>query len=201
MAYQIKNLVMSRHDPHRRMSSRPALARRPISIGTRLVKPGETITLSESAYERSRKSIEQYLALGVITVKRVRVFDESTGQAEPALNAPAPVLVEVEEPAPPKPKQEVPKKKLTVLEELAAAPSDAPEEFPAAAFEEVPVEPAVPTSAEEVAQEAPAVEEPAVAVVQDEPVVEDKSAAPETQDAALSAMLAKPSKRKRSAGG
>ena len=65
MPYQITNLIMTRHDPMRR-GNKPHLARRPITIGQRVIKPGQSILISDPVYDRIQENLKKYQALGLI---------------------------------------------------------------------------------------------------------------------------------------
>lgn len=70
MPYQISNLIMTRHDPLKR-GNKPFLARRPITIGQRIIKPGETITIGDHVYEQVKSKLAVYETQGLIKINRL----------------------------------------------------------------------------------------------------------------------------------
>lgn len=70
MSYKIHNLISTRKDPNRRGRT-PIPARKPIMIGTRILRPGETIVISDAHYARSKRRIDEYAELKIITLRYV----------------------------------------------------------------------------------------------------------------------------------
>jgi hypothetical protein len=79
MSYRIQNLLTTRNDPFRSRKL-PIIARKPIVIGARIVRPGETITISDAFYERSKARINEYVRAKAITAKYFLAQLESVGQ-------------------------------------------------------------------------------------------------------------------------
>jgi hypothetical protein len=70
MPYQISNLIMTCHDPLKR-GNKPFLARRPITVGQRIIRPGETITIGDHIYGQVKSKLEVYVNLGLIKINRL----------------------------------------------------------------------------------------------------------------------------------
>jgi len=92
MPYLITNLILTRHDPLRR-GNKPLLARRPITISQRVIKPGQSITISDPVYEKIKANIDQYAALGLIKLVKLPTMVGHVAPVEGTLIEDAPELV------------------------------------------------------------------------------------------------------------
>lgn len=70
MAYRITALSTRKASPHS-PQRRHQLARRTIMIGQRKMHGGERISISDAVYDRFKKVIDQYAALGLIELKPI----------------------------------------------------------------------------------------------------------------------------------
>ncbi|MFZ4580669.1 MAG: hypothetical protein ACOYOB_19970 [Myxococcota bacterium] len=75
MTYKITNLSSTRTDPNRR-GHKPLLARRPVTVGLRTIKPGESIVVSDQTYEQFGHMIAAYVKHGCVRVKKIGVLDQ-----------------------------------------------------------------------------------------------------------------------------
>ena len=69
--YRITNLISTRQDPNKRRAA--VLGRRAVVVGTRQLRSGESITISDAIHDRCIRSLDDYAQAGVLTVQRISV--------------------------------------------------------------------------------------------------------------------------------
>lgn len=135
MPYAIRSLFTTRKDPHRRGHKDPFIARGRVQLGSKRLKGGQRIFVTDEWYEAHKTHIEKYLAVGAISVSPINGGSSkkgAPGNAAPAAEAP---------------KEAAPK----------AAPVEKAEEPAAEPVKEAaPEEPKAEAKAEEPAEEKPA---------------------------------------------
>lgn len=173
MPYRIVNLISTRKDPSARGRT-PLLARKPVLIGTRILHPGQTCTIGDAYYERSKARIKEYVSQGVITAQYFAQV-EQTATTPPDWTPPADHVA-----------SDTP-----VETDMPVFDTDA-EQLEALALAAVPIEVEVEVAAA-IAEE-PTVE-PQEAVVEEEKPVEKVEEKKPSKADDLDALLAAPPKR------
>ena len=70
MSYEIQSLVMTRRDPNRK-GIKPANTNSGVMLGQRKLQPGQSTLVGDAFYDRNKKSLDRYLELGMVSIKKL----------------------------------------------------------------------------------------------------------------------------------